>query len=158
MTRITRIAVPLRSRSNARSPWGVTDSHATLRRPRTRFDSWRGYCVKSELFETRRSSLVPASVSGARRSSKPQGRVRFPGGGVRSRNVLGVCRIAHDSTKVGDQVQFLARTLILPLDAGARRSGNRLQPGSSGFDPHQRLLRSSSFLNQLYRQYLEPVM
>jgi hypothetical protein len=35
-------------------------------------------------------SPFPASVSGARRCSKPQGRVRFPGGGLGAHVVLGV--------------------------------------------------------------------
>ncbi len=48
---------------------GVCRTHTTLRKSRTRFDSWRGYC----------------------------------------------------------------------FDAGARRPGNRLQPGGSGFDSHRRL-------------------
>jgi hypothetical protein len=61
-------------------PWSVPDSHATLRRSWTRFDSWRGHFF----------SPFPASVSGARRYSKPQGRVRLPGGGPRSHHVLGV--------------------------------------------------------------------
>ena len=51
-------------------PRSVTDSHTTLRRSRTRFNSWRGHPF---------------------------------------------------------------------LDAGARRPGDRLQPGSSGFDSHRRL-------------------
>ena len=51
--------------------------------------------------------------------------------------VFGVCWIARDRAKVEDQVQFLARTLF---DAGARRYGNRLQPGRSGFDSHRRFL------------------
>ena len=54
---------------------------------------------------------------------------------------------AHDLAKVGDQVRFLARTsraTTVPRDrptedAGARRPGDRLQPGSSGFDSHRRL-------------------
>lgn len=50
-------------------PWSVTESHPTLRRSWTRFDSWRGH------------SAFPVGVSAARRPSKPQGRVRFPGGG-----------------------------------------------------------------------------
>ena len=67
--------LPIRKR-----PWSVPDSHATLRRSGTRFNSWRGHFF----------SPFPASVSGARRSSKPQGRVRFPGGGLWPFVVLGV--------------------------------------------------------------------
>ena len=115
-------------RNEIRCSRSVTDSHATLRRSQTRFDSWRGYCP------------LPASVSGARRSSKPQGRVRLPGGGT----AIGITSLecdgfAHDSAKVGDQVRFLARTSPFS-DAGARRPGDRLQPGSSGFDSHRRLI------------------
>src|SRR5260221_4931842 len=62
----------------------------------------------------------------ARQSSKLQDEVRFLGGVL---YVLGVWRIAHDPAKVGDQVRLLTRI----LDAGARRPGNRLQPGRSGF-------------------------
>ena len=58
----------------------MTDSHATLRRSQTRFDSWRGHRA-SRLVAAGSASILPASVSEARRSSKPQGRVRFPGGG-----------------------------------------------------------------------------
>ncbi len=62
------------------SPWSVTESHATLRRSQTRFDSWRGHRA-GRLVAAGSASILPASVSEARRSSKPQGRVRFPGGG-----------------------------------------------------------------------------
>ncbi len=119
----------LSGRNETRCSRSVTDSHATLRRSQTRFDSWRGYCP------------LPASVSGARRSSKPQGRVRLPGGGLRSEWKSSECAgFAHDLAKVGDQVRFLARTSAFLDDAGARRPGDRLQPGSSGFDSHRRLI------------------
>ena len=45
---------------------------------------------------------------------------------------------ARDFAMVEDQVRFLAGTLH---DAGARRHGNRLQPGRSGFDSHRRLFQ-----------------
>jgi hypothetical protein len=63
------------------SPWSVTESHATLRRSQTRFDSWRGHRA-GPLVAAGSAGILPASVSEARRSSKPQGRVRFPGGGL----------------------------------------------------------------------------
>ena len=81
---------------------------------------------------------VPASVWDARWSSKPQGRVRFPGGGSEIRESSGCAGFAHDPAKVEDQVQFLAGT-SKTFDAGARRPGDRLQPGSSGFNSHRRL-------------------
>ena len=79
--------------------------------------------------------------------------------------ILGVWRIAHDPAKVEDQVRLLTRMLVSaelrvvrkpttvllttrhsPLstrfDAGARRRGNRLQTGGSGFDSHRRLFSS----------------
>ena len=64
-------------------PRSVTDSHTTLRRSETRFNSWRGH------------------------------------------RSLGLCDPRSTD------------------DAGARRPGDRLQPGSSGFDSHRRLLESS---------------
>ena len=36
-------SIPGRGTSFASCPWGVTDSHTTLRRSWTRFDSWRGH-------------------------------------------------------------------------------------------------------------------
>ena len=42
--------------TNDTCPWSVTDTHATLRRSRTRFDSWLGH------YENNRSRLWPASV------------------------------------------------------------------------------------------------
>ena len=62
--------MPVRVRPSAclmiPSPWSVTDSHATLRRSQTRFDSWRGHS--------------PRVCRTARRPSKPRDRVRLPGG------------------------------------------------------------------------------
>ena len=63
----------------------------------------------------------------------------IPGRGTRDMIMSSGCAgFAHDFAKVEDQVRFLARTFTL-LDAGARRPGDRLQPGSSGFDSHRRL-------------------
>lgn len=57
-------------------------------------------------------------------------------------SVLGVWWIARDPAKVEDQVRLLTRM----LDAGARRPGNRLQPGPSGFDSHRRLFKPAGYL------------
>ncbi len=76
---------------------------------------------------------IPASVSGARRCSKPQGRVRFPGGGWR-RHLSSECDgFAYDSAKVEDQVQFLARTLrSTTLEPDGQATGcNPVQVGST---------------------------
>jgi hypothetical protein len=35
-------------------------------------------------------------------------------------------------------------------DAGARRQGDRLQPGSSGFDSHRRLLQEEEWVGEVY--------
>lgn len=43
--------------TNDTCPWSVTDTHATLRRSRTRFDSWLGH------YENNPSRLWPASVT-----------------------------------------------------------------------------------------------
>ena len=81
---------------------------------------------------TTRPASVPdrtADFDSARRGSIPRRATEIP-------HVLGVCRIAREPAKLVDQVRFLAGTLN---DAGARRHGNRLQPGRSGFDSHRRL-------------------
>ena len=59
----------------------------------------------------------------------------------------GCAGFAHDPAKVEDQVQFLAGT---SHDAGARRQGDRLQPGSSGFDSHRRLLQAEEWAGEVY--------
>ena len=144
--RVQILAPLLPAWSHASCPWSVPDSHATLRRSQTRFDSWRGHRPGSR--RDRACLRLPASVSGARRSSKPQGRVRFPGGG------LSVPRISRPRS-VPDPHTTLRRSetrfdswrghrsttvhAIVDQDAGARRPGDRLQPGSSGFDSHRRL-------------------
>ena len=114
-------------------PWGVPDSHATLRRSWTRFDSWRGH------FSVR-SPRVCRAHGGIR--SRRAGFDSRAGDLIRIMS-LGCDGFAYDSAKVVDQVRFLARTSL--FDAGARRPGDRLQPGSSGFDSHRRLceLRSA---------------
>ncbi len=66
--------------------------------------------------------------------------------------VLGVWWKAHDPAKVEDQVRFLTRI----FDAGARRPGNRLQPGRSGFDSHRRLFGSSDICRGQRRAVLRP--
>ena len=81
---------------------------------------------------TTRPASVPdrtADFDSARRGSIPRRATEM-------KHVLGVCRIAREPAKLVDQVRFLAGTLN---DAGARRHGNRLQPGRSGFDSHRRL-------------------
>jgi hypothetical protein len=79
--RVQILASLLMATRLASRPWSVTESHATLRRSQTRFDSWRGHSIGARVAPDS-SSILPASVSDARRSSKPQGRVRFPGGGL----------------------------------------------------------------------------
>ena len=96
--------MPVRVRPSASTaPLACDGRHATPRRSKTRFDSWRGH-----------SARFPAGVADARRSSKPQVRVRFPGGGLGSgpvyRSSSGCDGRAHDFAKVEDQVRFLART------------------------------------------------
>jgi hypothetical protein len=46
--------------------------------------------ISVSIFELSQQESLPVSVSGARRSSKPQGRVRFPGGGLGLDHVFGV--------------------------------------------------------------------
>ena len=105
--------MPVRVRPSASlMPSACDGRHATPRRSKTRFDSWRGH-----------SLAFPAGVADARRSSKPQGRVRFPGGGLG----IGLFRWmssgcdgrAHDPAKVEAQVRFLARTWPSVERAGA---------------------------------------
>src|SRR5215208_6824634 len=86
-----------------------------------------------------------ASVADARRPSKPQGRVRFPGGGPRPVLLsLGCDGAARDPAKVEDQVQFLARTflelLTFPraMGAGGRRPGRRGPLGRTPSRPSSR--------------------
>ena len=78
--------MPVRIRPSAlperEAPLECDGRHATLRRSKSRFDSWQGQCS---------ASRPPRVWRNARRSSKPPGRVRFPGGGW-DRDVLGVCR------------------------------------------------------------------
>jgi hypothetical protein len=133
-------------------PWSVTESHATLRRSLTRFDSWRGHQPGSRIAAGIVSSF-PASVSGARRSSKPQGRVLFPGGGwfasgnSRPRSVPDSHTTPRRSETRFDSWRGHRQDCSSPRpneDAGARRPGDRLQPGSSGFDSHRRLFSSKS--------------
>ncbi len=90
-------------------------SYTNLRRSRTRFDSWRGHRNGSRAAGRTVRTTAPRECVGARRSSKPQGRVRFPGGGSSEHNgrTSSECDgFAHDPAKVGDQVQFLARASI----------------------------------------------
>ena len=64
-----------------KSPWSVPDSHATLRRSQTRFDSWRGHLLQSAprecvgctaVFEAARPGSIPGR--GTRRSTScPRG-------------------------------------------------------------------------------------
>ena len=121
-------------------PWSVPDSHATLRRSRTRFDSWRGH-PSGPSVRAGSCFRLPVSVSGARRSSKPQGRVRFPGGGFSTKTSSECDGIARDPAKVVDQVQFLAGTWIMRKrrwsqtarrPAATRLKWVRLPPASSG--------------------------
>jgi hypothetical protein len=136
------------------SLWSVTESHATLRRSQTRFDSWRRH-LAGPLVASGSASILPASVSEARRSSKPQGRVRFPGGGLsvgtisRPRSVTDShTTLRRSGTRFNSWRGHRSRHRFLfsidrsTDDAGARRPGDRLQPGSSGFDSHRRLCGS----------------
>jgi hypothetical protein len=110
----------------------VPDPHATLRRLKTRFDSWQGHGLIV--------SLRVCRAHGGLLNRKAGFDSR-----VGDRQIIkssGCAGFAHDPAKVEDQVQFLAGTSLL-LDAGARRHGDRLQPGSSGFDSHRRLFQPS---------------
>ena len=62
------------ARTTDTCPWSVTDTHATLRRSRTRFDSWLGH------YENNRSRLWPASGMDSTVTSNQLDGVRLPGG------------------------------------------------------------------------------
>jgi hypothetical protein len=80
-------------------PWSVPDSHATLRRSETRFDSWRGR------FSVRSPRVCRAHGGVRSRKAGSDSRV-----GDLVRMLSSECDgFAYDSAKVGDQVQFLAR-------------------------------------------------
>ena len=109
--------MPVRVRPSALiAPLACDGRHATLRRSKTRFDSWQGHCA-------------------------PSPRVCRTHGGLRSRKAGFDSRVgdsravlflslssecdgrAHDSAKVEDQVQFLARTWL--SDRGSKHSRRR---------------------------------
>ena len=105
------------------SPRSVPDSHATLRRSQTRFDSWRGHSFD-------RSSRVCRAHGGLR--SRRAGFDSRAGdwGEITSSECDG---FAYDSAKVEDQVQFLAGTsLSLTLEPDGKATGcNPVQVGST---------------------------
>ena len=112
-------------------PWSVTESHATLRRSRTRFDSWRGHCCSRAPREcVGRTAVFEAARPGS-----------IPGRGTLGYSMSSECDgFAYDSAKVVDQVQFLARTLyFLTLEPDGQATGcNPVQVGSTPtgvFDP-----------------------
>ncbi len=82
----------------------------------------------------------PASVMDGMADFESVGRGSIPRRGAVNYS-LSVWWIARDSAKVVGQVRFLDG--LLKTDAGARRRGNRLQPGRSGFDSHRRLSERS---------------
>jgi hypothetical protein len=124
--------MPVRARPSASIAPLVCDGwHATLRRSKTRFDSWQGH-------------------------SAPSPRVCRTHGGLRSRKAGFDSRVggwsavlfrwlssgcdgrAHDFAKVGDQVRFLARTL--PSEGGSKHLGRRsLTAGQRSAKPRKRV-------------------
>jgi hypothetical protein len=109
--------MPVRVRPLASiAPLACDGRHATLRRSKTRFDSWQGTGTPSpRVWRTHgglrsRKAGFDSRVGGSRAvlfrllSSECDGR-------------------AHDLAKVGDQVRFLARTW--PCDGLSKRSGRR---------------------------------
>lgn len=107
-------------------PDGEMDHHTSLRTRRSRFESWSGYCdggyvvtAAWQIVSLRVRVRVPLATL-ERDSASP-------------RSVADGTRLCEGrrpgSTPGGDS----------KCDAGARRQGNRLQPGRSGFDSHRRL-------------------
>ena len=104
----------LRPCSTVNRPWSVPESHATVRRLKTRFDSWRGH----------RFDWILASVSGARRSSKPQGRVRLPGGGSVTHDVpdlrSSLAGARRDESNTGKFIVGELRIVVRPVRSSFR--------------------------------------
>ncbi|MDB5349217.1 MAG: hypothetical protein JWN86_464 [Planctomycetota bacterium] len=99
--------------------------HATLRRSRTRFDSWRGHSPRV----CREHGGVRSRKAGSD-SRAGDGPFRMSSGCGGWHATLRRSRARFNSWRGHDN-----------HDAGARWPGNRLQPGRSGFDSHRRLSR-----------------
>ena len=113
---VSRI-MPVRVRPSALiAPLECDGRHATLRRSKTRFDSWRGHCCLLPRECVGRTAVFEAARPGS-----------IPGWGTRAvlfRSLSSECDgFAHDSAKVEDQVQFLARTWL--SDRGSKHSRRR---------------------------------
>ena len=63
-------------------PWSVADSHATLRRSRTRFDSWRGHFASRESRD--KSPELKSLDSGPSALDSSDTDARWPGGCLQS--------------------------------------------------------------------------
>ena len=134
--------MPVRVRPSALiAPLACDGRHATLRRSKTRFDSWQGHWPPSPRV---------CRTHGGLRSRKAGFDSRVGGSrAVLFRSLSSECDgRAHDLAKVGDQVRFLARTwpcdgLSSAQGAGARRPGGGLQNRRSGFDSRRRLSASA---------------
>ena len=109
--------MPVRVRPSALiAPLACDGRHATLRRSKTRFDSWQGHCAPSPRV---------CRTHGGLRSRKAGFDSRVGDSrAVLFRSLSSECDgRAHDSAKVEDQVQFLARTW--PSDRGSKHSRRR---------------------------------
>ena len=109
--------MPVRVRPSALiAPLACDGRHATLRRSKTRFDSWQGHCAPSPRV---------CRTHGGLRSRKAGFDSRVGGSrAVLFRSLSSECDgRAHDSAKVEDQVQFLARTWL--SDRGSKHSRRR---------------------------------
>ncbi len=113
---VSRI-MPVRVRPSALiAPLACDGRHATLRRSKTRFDSWQGHCAPSPRV---------CRTHGGLRSRKAGFDSRVGDSrAVLFRSLSSECGgRAHDSAKVEDQVQFLARTWL--SDRGSKHSRRR---------------------------------
>jgi hypothetical protein len=120
--------MPVRIRPSAlperEAPLECDGRHATLRRSKSRFDSWQGHGMASH--------RPPRVWRKARRSSKPPGWVRLPGG---ERSSSGCDGIAHDPAKVEDQVRLLARTCPMESESNSRPGTGRATGSARGKNP-----------------------
>ena len=113
---VSRI-MPVRVRPSALiAPLACDGRHATLRRSKTRFDSWQGHCAPSPRV---------CRTHGGLRSRKAGFDSRVGDSrAVLFRSLSSECDgRAHDSAKVEDRVQFLARTWL--SDRGSKHSRRR---------------------------------
>ena len=124
--------MPVRVRPSASiAPSACDGRHATFRRSKTRFDSWRGHsAVSPRVWRTHgglrsRKAGFDSRVGGSRAAS-----FRRTSSGCDGR--------AHDPAKVEDQVRFLARTW--PSGRGPKHARRRgLTAGRRSAKPRKRV-------------------